>query len=72
MSEVPDHPKPAPAAIIGSMAFDGSRYSHSVIAPSRTSASLARLRRSIEGEGASRPQGAARPTRTVPARAAQS
>ena len=37
-----------------------------------TSASLARLRRSIEGEGASRPQGAARPTRTVPARAAQS
>ena len=37
-----------------------------------TSASLARLRRSIEGEGAARPRGAARPTRTVPARAAQS
>ena len=42
------------------------------LAAKRTSASLARLRRAFDGEGAPRPGTPRRPTATVPARAAQS
>ena len=44
----------------------------SELAAKRTSASLARLRRAFDGEGARRPGTPSRPTATVPARAAQS
>jgi heme exporter protein C len=42
------------------------------LAAKSTSASLARLRRAFDGEGARRPGAPSRPTATVPARAAQS
>src|SRR3712207_5073506 len=42
------------------------------LAAKSTSASLARLRRAIDGEVATRPESKTRPTTTVPARAAQS
>jgi heme exporter protein C len=42
------------------------------LAAKRTSASLARLRRALDGDEAPRPGAPARPTATVPARAAQS